>query len=892
MNTQKKQTKKSLDKLYLAAFLLPVLIMLVIFIAQKIFPFGDRSFLNIDMYHQYFPFLVEFYHKIKNGESLFYSWNTGIGSNFLALYVYYLATPTNWLALLCPEQYLMEFITYMVVIKIGLCGLSFTYYIRKHFKNDSPVILCFAIMYALSGYMAAYNWNVMWLDCIVLAPIIIWGLEKLVHEGTSRLYCLTLALAILSNYYICIMICIFLVLYFFFLLFAKNPETNDTSKPITFPLLCKVKSFYGKAVIRFGVYSLLAGGMSAILLLPELAALKFTEFTAFNFPKEMKTYFSVIDMLARHCFNVEIETGLDHWPNIYCGVAVFLLLPLYVMQKKIPIRQKAAKLILLAFILISFSTNVLNFIWHGFNYPDSLPARQSFLYIFLMLTMCFEAFLHLKEQSRTELMNVFLGILFFILLLEKLITDEAFTGASFLITGIFLICYAALIHMYRGQNAPKKRLAVCAIALITLEAGFNTYLTSCSTVSRTTYLSNYDSYQELTKRTMETENDFFRFEKFARRTQNDAMLIGFPAASYFSSTSNALVKDFYEKYGMKSSRVYYCYDGATPITAALLSNRYMLYTLDRGYDTLFDLVDTEDKLYLYRNNYSLPLGYMISDADVSSSDMDTITAHHNALTDTPPVSAASNTASLEEDAFEELFTSAEEIAESLHEGDNYNKSLNPLERQNQLVAQLGVSSKVFLPVSIDQSSSHATLLAEASGHYYAYTSNTKIDTIKLTAEESSKDYKDIKKKYILDLGYHEAGSVVSLSSKNGETLNLSAYVIDEAALAEFIDLLSAQTMTADSYDDTHINGHITVTNPGQLVLSVPYEPGWTILVDGKEVSIDLFENTFMSVYLTQGEHTIALSYFPEGFIPGVFISLICAAIYIFIEFFMKYTKKK
>lgn len=892
MNTQKKQTKKSLDKLYLAAFLLPVLIMLVIFIAQKIFPFGDRSFLNIDMYHQYFPFLVEFYHKIKNGESLFYSWNTGIGSNFLALYVYYLATPTNWLALLCPEQYLMEFITYMVVIKIGLCGLSFTYYIRKHFKNDSPVILCFAIMYALSGYMAAYNWNVMWLDCIVLAPIIILGLEKLVYEGASRLYCLTLALAILSNYYICIMICIFLVLYFFFLLFAKNPETDDTSKPITFPLLCKVKSFYGKAVIRFGLYSLLAGGMSAILLLPELAALKFTEFTAFNFPKEMKTYFSVIDMLARHCFNVEIETGLDHWPNIYCGVAVFLLLPLYVMQKKIPIRQKAAKLILLAFILISFSINVLNFIWHGFNYPDSLPARQSFLYIFLMLTMCFEAFLHIKEQSRTELMNVFLGILFFILLLEKLITDEAFTGASFLFTGIFLICYAALIHLYRGQNTPKKRLAVCAIALITLEAGFNTYLTSCSTVSRTTYLSNYDSYQELTKRTMETENDFFRFEKFARRTQNDAMLIGFPAASYFSSTSNALVKDFYEKYGMKSSRVYYCYDGATPITAALLSNRYMLYTLDRGYDTLFELVDTEDKLYLYRNNYSLPLGYMISAADVSSSDMDTITAQHNALTDTLPVSASSDNASLEEDAFEELFTSAEEIAESLHEGDNYNKSLNPLERQNQLVAQLGASSKVFLPVSIEQSSSHATLLAEASGHYYAYTSNTKIDTIKLTAEESSKDYKDIKKKYILDLGYHEAGSVVSLSSKNGETLNLSAYVIDEAALAEFIDLLSAQTMTADSYDDTHINGHITVTNPGQLVLSVPYEPGWSILVDGKEVSIDLFENTFMSVYLTQGEHTIALSYFPEGFISGIFISLICAAIYLFIEFFMKYAKKK
>ena len=146
------------DMLYLSSFLVPVLIMLVIFVIQHIYPFGERSFLHIDMYHQYFPFLVEFYHKLKNGESLFYSWNTGIGSNFLALYVYYLASPANWLCVLVPEKFLMEFLSYMVVIKIGLCGLTFTYYIRRHFQSDSWAILCFSLFYALSGFMAAYNW--------------------------------------------------------------------------------------------------------------------------------------------------------------------------------------------------------------------------------------------------------------------------------------------------------------------------------------------------------------------------------------------------------------------------------------------------------------------------------------------------------------------------------------------------------------------------------------------------------------------------------------------------------------------------------------------------------------------------------------------------------------
>ena len=202
------RTAKENKSLYLLAFIIPVAIMLFIFIIRGIYPFGDESFLHIDMYHQYFPFLVEFFHKLKEGDSLFYSWNTGLGSNFLALYVYYLASPFNWLVIFCPENLLIEFITYFIVIKIGLSSLTFTYYLNKHFNRKDFSILFFSIFYAMSGYYAAYNWNVMWLDCIVLAPLIILGLERLVKEGKYKLYCITLALAILSNYYISIMICI------------------------------------------------------------------------------------------------------------------------------------------------------------------------------------------------------------------------------------------------------------------------------------------------------------------------------------------------------------------------------------------------------------------------------------------------------------------------------------------------------------------------------------------------------------------------------------------------------------------------------------------------------------------------------------------------------------
>ena len=75
------------------------------------------------MYHQYAPFFSEFQYKLTHGGSLLYSWDIGMGVNFSALYAYYLASPMNWLVALCPRQFLIEFMTVLIVIKTGLSGL-------------------------------------------------------------------------------------------------------------------------------------------------------------------------------------------------------------------------------------------------------------------------------------------------------------------------------------------------------------------------------------------------------------------------------------------------------------------------------------------------------------------------------------------------------------------------------------------------------------------------------------------------------------------------------------------------------------------------------------------------------------------------------------------------
>ena len=120
---------------YLLAFFIPVLSMIMIFIGKEIYPFGDRSFLRTDLYHQYAPFFQELKDKLANGESLFYTWDIGLGTNFMAIFAYYLSSPLNWFLFLCPSSLVIEFITYGIVLKMALSSLTMTWYLNRQHRS-------------------------------------------------------------------------------------------------------------------------------------------------------------------------------------------------------------------------------------------------------------------------------------------------------------------------------------------------------------------------------------------------------------------------------------------------------------------------------------------------------------------------------------------------------------------------------------------------------------------------------------------------------------------------------------------------------------------------------------------------------------------------------------
>lgn len=795
----------------IAAFAIPVVIMLIIFVQRGIFPFGEETFLRTDMYHQYAPFFSEFQYKLTHGGSLLYSWDVGMGVNFSALYAYYLASPVNWLLFLCPKGLVIEFMTYQIVLKIGLCGLSMAYYLRKHCRTNDFGIAFFGIFYALSGYMAAYSWNIMWLDCIILFPLIVLGLERLVKDGKGMLYCLALGLSILSNYYISIMTCIFMVLYFIALLVLDEEMHWE--------------KFVGRG-FQFAVYSLLSGGLAAVVLLPEIFALQMTASGDMSFPKTFSQYFPIFDMIARHIGNVETEIGLDHWPNVYCGVAVLMFFILYLLCKRISAKEKAVYCVMLLFFFASFSFNILNFIWHGFHYPNSLPCRQSYIYIFLVLFVCYRAYMYLRDTPWKYVTAAFAGAVVFVLLAQKLVTEDHFHFIVYYVAILFLALYLGAIALYQKGERYYFPALFYALAVVSIEAAVNTAVTSVTTTSRTAYTDDNAAVEELVD-TLQPNDTFFRVEKVTRKTKNDGAWMHFPSVSLFSSTANADLSELFKKLGCESSTNAYSITGSTPLIDALFSVKYGLYSEKPEDTSMRTAIGEQDGIWLYQNNDTLPVGFYVAPDFESRWDLETG---------------------------------------------------NPADVQNSLADAVGAEQVLNLVLDTTEGSD-LTFTPETGGEYYAYVGNKKIEKVTATTWKGTKTFTNVDRGYLLELGYCAAGEAVTLTAEDSkEEMWADVYRFSENGLGSVTAKLSAHPWNLTSWTDTSLKGSISCDQEGWLFTTIPFDAGWKITVDGREQEPEKVLDSFVGIWLSAGNHTVSMEYTPKGLIPGTLISAASAVL--------------
>ena len=872
MNLRK--LKKIKWNFYAIAFGIPVVGMLVVMMVAGAEPFGTNSMLYSDMYHQYFPFFKAFRRALLSGDSLLYSWNVGLGMDYLGLISYYLASPLNLLSVLVPEGILLEFYSLLMPVKLGLASLFFAIFLKRGFGRYDLSMALFGAFYGLCAWALGFQWNIMWLDTFALLPLVALGTVELLREKKFLLYTLTLFLSVYSNYYVGFFTCIFVLLLFFCYQICRCES---------------LKGFFGD-LCRIAFFSVLAIGMTAIVTLPAFAALQTTQSSVNQFPTTFRlniadehTWKGLLDAMRQVAGNMSGGVDLNFkegLPNIYAGVGSILLAFLYLMARGVKVRDKVCGVMLLLFFNVSFIIRQLDYMWHGFHFPNMIPYRFSFLYCFVVLCMAYRGWL-LRNKFRP-----WQTLVAMVLTAGVMACSDARLNPEFLAYNVsFLALYgSALIYgQYRGPRRKKgeepdlkKRKAarrrrradakavlalVLAVELICSLVNFGCRFSFTATANYpkdTKYSASMIRYMVNDR---EDDTLFFRAETTHSQTLNDGALNGYNGISAFTSSANVKTTVFMQALGYGARNTYnrYCYEEASPVSNLFLGIKYMI---DRdGKDkqsAYFDYVHHYGNTYLYENTAYLPLGFL---AEKALAEVD--------FTDT-------NVFRLQN----RLFAAATGVS-----GDVWHTvSGSALEITGQDVTVSDRNSSGYCSYSDGLSNSKVsyTYTVEQDGFMCVHLNLPKRNSVSIRLNGVELYTEAMSLPQMLAVGDVAVGDVVTvtMTCKANEkgTMTLTAAILNNNRFREGYEVLKAAPLELTSFRNTRVEGTVNCDRDGLLYASIPQNGNWTVLVDGEEAPIRLVGDCMIGVELTAGEHTVTYVYRNAAFSLGWKVSLGCGLI--------------
>ncbi|MBQ9899182.1 MAG: YfhO family protein [Ruminococcus sp.] len=852
--------------LYFAlSFFIPVVIMLYAFSREQIHPFGDRQMLVVDLWHQYYPFFRVEREKLLTGGSFLYSWQNGLGTNFLSLISYYAASPLNWISVFFNEAHVRDALTYILIAKIGFAGAFFSCFLRYTYRRRDFSVCIFSSMFALCSYMLGYYWNVMWFDTVALFPLVMMGIVALCREGKWKTFTLALAVSLAANYYIAYFTCIFSV---FMFLSAGVIECRG------------VKQFIRRLIVMIRS-SLLGAGLAGFMLLPAYCGLQLTYSVNNKFPKENEFYHKWRDIFANLLsYSNPAFKETEALPNFACGMLAVTLIGVFLFSKGIKIREKVSTVLMLALITVSCNWNKLNFIWHGFHFTNMIPYRFAFIFCFVLVAAAFRAYDAMQRNGIKlgQLAAMLLGPLAVFFL--KYLSDGkklVFTGSvkkSAIITAVFLLIFAAakLVPLSNKKlHAALMNLFIFAALMTELTANAVIGARTVGTSGYSTYPTREKEVSTLLAQASEMNNPlFYRTEMTSTYTLNDSALYGYYGISQFSSAANVSVSRFARRIGLYASEAgnRYYYRTSTPVVNSLLGIRYIISRSGaiNSEDMALQLEGSSGSVMLYRNKYPLSLGFMMNEDILEL-----------------PDKAAANPFEYQN----QILKLATGISDSVFKAQRDPISI---EYNNLDVTQNGYGSFSY---TRDKDSGESSIVFKfygvADGYLYGYASNGGFENITVNCDNSVVDNSHSKPIEIKDypvvfpMGNGKAGSIaqVELFAKEDHStgsVKLMVYALKEELFSEAYDRLADEQLSISSFRDTQIEGTVTAKKDGILFLSMPYEKGWRVYVDGEETETMPVMNAMLGARVSEGTHEIRIEYTPEGFGAGLAATFISAAL--------------
>ncbi|HFI0463670.1 TPA: YfhO family protein [Streptococcus suis] len=840
--------------------------------ANQIYPLGDRAITTIDFSQQYLDFLLGYKHTLLTSPGqILYSFSKGLGGEMMGHWAYYLMSPFNLLLLLVPDNLFIQAMTGLTYIKGLAMSLSMAYYLFKRYGHQPGLVILLSLSYAWSSYVVLYQLNIMWLDSLILLPLLVHALEKnLMQQNKSLAYLLLLTCTITLSYYLAFMIAIFLSLYACYFLALHSRSVRQAIK----------------GYLDFVLQSLLAVGLSSFVLFPVVHSLLLNKSQSASSDWTFKTnfpYWQVLSRLFNGAFTFDaIKTGPA---PLYAGSLIFIGLLLFYLQGQIRIKEKVMVSLILAFYWLSMWLSPLSLLMHGGINPVWYPYRYSFVLIFFVILLAAKG-LSLALTNKLYLWQT----------LSLILIVSANTGlvAYYREAAIYLqpinllvtLAFFAIIIMIFEIPWSHHRLQVLALAMVVLVdlASNSLFLSREFSYPNLQQIQSYHESQLSLLSQVPTQDYGQRLVKTFDRTPNESYSQAYMGMSSFDSTLDAKSNQLFGYLGLVDPQANIGYYGGIPMIDDFFSVSQIIRATDQTQDTIYyqNMSHSPGDVWqaksmgmfdLYQKNPAFSLGTLVKGDLMQTGDL--LQAHQPTLN---------------QDAILKL--------------------INP---------QVALSD-FYQEVNLDQvATKNLDLIREEPGQYRTYKSQV-LDPF--AQEKGWIDYSfeiDGMNPYFLTIPSQLGGNRVDIyldgqvlnfpqSFKSRQVLYLGlvgqsgtshqlrlrfhhlqlsfnpirVYRFDQAAYLDFIQATKHQSLEITEMGASTIKGIVQEAESGDSMLfTLPYDSQWQAKINNQPVqTFPALNDTLLAIPLVPGPNEIELSYFPKALIYGTIVSLLtCISVF-------------
>ena len=821
---------------YLLSFIMPIILMILLYLSVGVIG-GNKNILTVDLANQYVEFFAALKDILSGITSPFYTFSKTLGGNFFGIMTYYLLSPFNILLIFFNKIDIPKFILIINILKIGTAGLTSYIFFNKKFK-ETKLSLIFSITYSLMAYNIVYSQNIMWLDGVIMLPLIFLGVDKLIDKKPLLFY-ISLTLSIIFNYYIGYMSCIASFLYYLYELYLKENKIE-----IKKALYC----------IKYILISVLTSG---IILIPSIFSLMQGKANGLLGEFVPNQRFALLDLITRFYIGTFKNSDvLGTLPNIYISQMMIVLVIYYFFNKNVKTKEKQASLLVIGIFALGFVFSPINTIWHTLKNPVGFPFRYSFMFDMILLIIAFRSIKSIKEIDKDFIKKFIFYSILTSLIIDKLLYTKTLYY-KIIGTSVLQIFYL----LYMSKN--KKQIKNYIILLITLEM----FLNGFTTVYNLKY-QNKDKYNKFISETgsiidniKEKDNSFYRLEKDYSYSSNDELLLNYNGISHFSSVYEGKTNELLGKYLGIFNRFYVTnYYGSTLVTNSLFDIKYLLSEKELDY---YKKIDKKNKINIYENQYNLPLGFIVDE-----------NLENLELKKYKPFENQNN-----------ILKSMNKNIEDVFYKNNYQIEFINL-KQDETKEKL-----TYKKINNEQPASiKIKLTTENAGILYGYMSCEKFKKVDVLL--NGKSIIDITDENgyeanILDLGKHNINDQIELEflliEDTIQPKEIMFYTLDLEKFENAINLLNKEKLNVVEYNKDYIKATVTVEENNMLYTSIPYDKGFEIKVDGKKQDPIKIFDSLISLKLEKGKHTIEFKYQPRGLKEGSIMSVIGIVLFVIVK---------